>query len=53
MSPDMKDEKIIHLNIPEKDYGKLAIMAARAKMPIDSYAVQESLPTTSTTSEKP
>ena len=41
--PDMKDEKIIQLNIPAKDYGKLAILAARAKMPIDTYAAAETL----------
>lgn len=52
--PDMKDEKNIQLRIPAKEYGKLAILAAQAKMPIDTFAVQETFPETPTkpTTEK-
>ena len=43
MTADMKDEIIIELSIPASEYGKLATLAAMAKMPIDTYAASESL----------
>lgn len=39
----MKDEKIIKISIPASEYGKLATLAAMAKMPIDTYAATETL----------